>query len=475
MLWEAGAVGGSSMQRDIARLARPVFDLAIIGGGIIGAAIARDASRRGMRVALIERGDFGSAASEAMSRTIHGGLRYLAQGRFGLVREALQERAIWMRTAPGFVCEQMFILPLTGGVSAFKANAAIALYERLAGQRPARLTRSQALEREPVLDIPGLTGAAVYHDARIDDPHRLIIALLRDAAEHGCVMANHVECAGLRIKDERVTGLAACDLISSAPLDIHASNIVNATGPWAQRLADLLLPGQRQARLTASKGVHILTRPMTNGHAIALSGKGEHGFVLPWMGMSLIGTTDEPCNADGAESRATPEQLRQLTQKIGRLLPASKPFLDAPLGSYAGVRALPGSHRDSYRAGREVALRDHAADGADGFISVFGGKWTTARRIAEMVADRLALRFDGRLRPCDTRVAQVAPPAQSGTVEDRVRRAHDHEMAVTAKDVMRRLGRQFSHGSAADRQRAEKLLAAMRLPERQAQAEEGGG
>jgi glycerol-3-phosphate dehydrogenase len=463
------------MQRDLAGLAGPVFDLAIIGGGIVGAAIARDASRRGMRVALIERGDFGSAASEAMSRTIHGGLRYLAQGRFGLVRDALRERAIWMRTAPGFVLEQMFMLPLTGGVSGFKARAGVALYERLSGRKAVLLTRSQALEREPVLDMPGLTGAAVYHDARIDDPHRLIIAILQDAAQHGCVLANHVECAGLRIAGGRVRGLTACDHMDGELVDIRAASIVNATGPWAQRLADLVLPRQRHARLKASKGVHIVTRPMTNGHAIALSGKGEHGFVLPWMGMSLIGTTDEPCNADGAANGATPDELLRLTEKIIRLLPASKPFLDAPLGSYAGVRALPGSREDTYRAARELAFCNHAADGADGFISVFGGKWTTARRIAEMVADRLALRFDGRLKPCDTRVAQIAPPAQSGTVEDRVRRAQDHEMAVTAKDVMRRLGRQFSHGSAADRERAEKLLASMRLPDRLAQAEERGG
>jgi glycerol-3-phosphate dehydrogenase len=429
------------MKRNLSDLESRNFDLAIIGGGVIGACIARDAARRGLSAALIEMDDFACAASEAMSHTIHGGIRYLAQGRIGLVREALSERAVWLQTAPDFVSPQKFIMPLLGGPRALRMKAGIALYQRLGGKRAALFSVAEALALEPCLAQPGLSGAAAYDDGCVGDPDRLIIGILQDAAAHGAVIANHVECAGLLMRDGRTAGLSARDHLSGAPLAVRAECIVNAAGPWAERLANRLVPGQRQARLTASKGVHILTPPISGNFAIAVSGKGEHGFVMPWKGMSLVGTTDEMFNADAGFAHPSEEEIARLTEKMTRLLPQARGCLQNPLASFAGVRALPGAAGDTYRASREVAVCDHAADGASGLYSVFGGKWTTARLIAENFLNGLAPQFRKLLKACDTRHAMIAASPSLPDLGSRLAQAAGSEMAVIEDDFRRRIGR----------------------------------
>ena len=429
------------MKRDLGQLESRIFDLAIIGGGVIGACIARDAARRGVDVALVEANDFAAAASEAMSHTIHGGIRYLAQGRFGLVREAIAERAVWLATAPDFVCEQKFLVPLRGDAGALKLKAGVALYERMAGGRAEFLSADAALAMEPLLAMPGLTGAAAYRDARVDDPHRLIVAMLQDAVRHGAVIANHVQCVGLVTEHGSAAGIEAADRLSGAPFRIRASAVISATGPWAQAMASRLLPGQRRARLTASKGVHIVTPPIFNTHAVALSGNGEHGFILPWHGMSLVGTTDDVCEGRLHETHATEEEIEGLAAKITRLLPHARGALQNRIGSFAGVRALPGAPGDTYRASREVAICDHAGDGMQGLYSVFGGKWTTARRIAERFLDQLAPRFEKPLRLCDTKTAHLAAVPLPTDLTSRLTQAADEEMAVREEDFCRRIGR----------------------------------
>lgn len=429
------------MERNINKLEAGIFDLCIIGGGVVGACIARDAARRGLSVALVEMNDFASAASEAMSHTIHGGIRYLAQGRVGLVREALKEKAVWLATAPDFVREQKFIMPLGGGLGALKMKTGIALYQRLGGRRAVFYSAAAALALEPCLARPGLTGAAVCDDARIDDPERLIIAILQDAAAHGAVIANHAECAGLICGNGRIAGISVNDRLTGATLQVRAAHIVNASGPWAEKLANRLLPGQKQARLTASKGIHILTPPISRICAVAVSGKGEHGFVMPWKGMSLVGTTDEAFAGDAASVLPSEEQIARLIEKMTRLLPQARDHLHSRTGAFAGVRALPGVAGDTYRASRGVAVCDHAPDGADGMYSVFGGKWTTARLIAEKFLDRLAPRVPKTLKACGTRRANIPAHPVPPDFGARLRQAADSEMAVTQDDFCRRIGR----------------------------------
>jgi glycerol-3-phosphate dehydrogenase len=435
------------MKRNLKELESRKFDLCVIGGGVIGACIARDAARRGLCVALIEMSDFASAASEAMSHTIHGGIRYLAQGRIGLVREALAEKTVWLKTAPDFISEQKFIMPLGSGLGALQMKAGITLYQLLGGRHAAFHAAGAALELEPNLARPGLSGAAVYDDARVDDPHRLIIAILQDAASHGAVIANHVECTGLMSADGSAAGVNLADRLTGVQFQARAAFIVNASGPWAEKLASRLLPGQKQARLTASKGIHILTPPMSNSHAIAVSGMGEHGFVLPWKGMSLVGTTDEAFTGDAGSTQPSDQEVAMLIEKISRLLPQAQPFLDNRISSFAGVRALPGTAADTYRASREVAVCDHASDGMSGLFSVFGGKWTTARLIAEQFLNRLTPRFTKPLKPCGTRSAQIRARRGALDLAARLALAAEREMAVTEDDHCRRIGRADLHAA----------------------------
>lgn len=264
---------------------------------------------------------------------------------------------------------------------------------------------------------------------------------MQDAASHGAAIANHVECAALLSKDGKAVGIGAVDRLSDTSFEIRASHVVNATGPWAEKIASQLLPGQKQARLTASKGIHIVTLLIAEKFAIAVSGKGEHGFVLPWKGISLVGTTDNSFSGDAGSIQPTEREIAVLVAKMTRLLPQAREFLDKRTCSFAGVRALPGSDGDTYRASREVAVCDHARDGVSGFYSVFGGKWTTARLIAERLLDRLSPRIAQPTKACDTATAVIRAASASQSLDARLEQAAEIEMAVTEDDFARRIGR----------------------------------
>lgn len=428
------------MKRDLAYLASQRFDLLVIGGGVVGACVARDAARRGLATALIEQEDFACAASEAMSRTIHGGIRYLAAGQMALVRSGLKEQAIWRRIAPDFIAAQDWLVPHYGAWRDTRNRFGAALYQWIAGRGAKHLSRREALDREPVLEAGDLTGASVYQDYHVAEPHRLVIALLEDAEANGAVMANHALATALTWRNGRVAGATALDRLSEGAFDIRANMVVNATGPWAQVLAGTLLPGQGTARVIGSKGIHIIVPGFTR-QALALSGAGEHGFVVPWQGLSLIGTTDDRFDGEPFGTQASDAEVTALRDKIIRLLPAARTHLDRVVGCYAGVRALPGAGTSTYGAAREALLADHAADGADGFFTLTGGKWTTARLMAEQVVDRIGRRLGGTLKPCDTGMAAISGGESVPALSNRLRRAGDTEMAVTPDDFRRRVGR----------------------------------
>jgi glycerol-3-phosphate dehydrogenase len=403
------------MKRDLATLDGREFDLAVIGGGVVGASIARDAARRGLSVALIEKDDFAAAASEAMSHLVHGGIRYLAQAQLGMVRQSLAERAVWRTIAPLHVRAQPCLMPIAGKGMAGTAvmRSAVGLFNLLGGREGAPagsrswLDAKAAVAAEPALEMPALAGALAWHDCRVDEPERVVLTLVKDAAGRGAAVANHLECTKLVTRNGRLVGVAAEDRINGGRVELRVRAAVNATGPWAAVLAGQLLSGQKAARLTVSKGIHLVVGPIVQGAAINLTGKGEHGFVLPWRGLSLIGTSDEPVDAADGGMVATESEVTALKQKIARLLPAVRLALDQIIGTYASARALPGAMHDTYRAARDEAIADHAADGAAGFFSVYGGKWTTSRRVAEQAVDRVAKALDARAKPCETRQAKL--------------------------------------------------------------------
>lgn len=413
------------MNRDLAVMSAKHYDVAIIGGGVTGAAIAWDASLRGMRVALIEAYDYGWAASAHNSRLIHGGLRYLAQGEMKLVRESLCERALWLANAPHQVSPLEFLMPIydTLGVSTWKLRAGLTLYDWLARRGGARsrlpghkrLARQAVLKKAPWLRAEGLTGGFTYYDCRMRSPERLVLEMVLGAAEHGAHAANYVSAEALeRGEDGRIAALKAQDAFSGETAWIRARCFINAAGPWADAVAGLGSRRLSERTLTLSKGVHIQTSPKPMDFALAVqSPDGGHVFVLPQDDHCLIGTTDTPYEGDPAECAPTAADVGEL---LDRLETAAGVKLFEPSdirGAYAGLRTLYGAdgRNDTYKASRQAEIIDHEADGeAPGLISVIGGKWTTSRALAERAVDLVQRKLDLK-SPCRTR-AEPLPGAR---------------------------------------------------------------
>ena len=371
-------------------------DLLVVGGGIIGAGIARDAALRGLSVALVEQDDFGSGTTSRPTRLIHGGLRYLELFDFGLVRSDMREREILLRIAPHLVFPLPFLLPLYRPSLVYKAKLRMGmqLYDALSLDKslPKRkwLDRDETLAAEPSLDRDGLEGAWRFYDAQVPLVERLVIENVIDAAEHGALVLNHARALGYLRDGSRVTGVTVRDEIADQDLELRARFTVNATGPWLDRtIASVRREPKPLLRLT--KGVHIVTpRATEKAHVLFAKSDGRLFFVLPWLGGTIVGTTDTDYAGDPADAAATEEDVRYLQTEARRAFPDA-PF-DKVHFTYAGVRALVREEGVSEgEVSRKHALFDHERrDGVSGLLSVVGGKITAYRDIAEEVTDAVA-------------------------------------------------------------------------------------
>jgi len=420
-------------------LSRPVerlgeqFDVAVIGGGITGVSVAREAALRGLRTVLIERNDFGSGTSSATTKYIHGGIRYLEQYDVGVVRESLRERRILALGAPHLVEQTRFIMP---GWRWSKPRtpllgAGVLLYDLLAFDRnrdapeglriphPKWLSKGELLAAVPWLDATDLQGGFAYHDTLNLHPERLLLAYAQSAAAAGAVLVNHVGAEGfvseIRGEDLVVTGLRAVDLLDGGRHEIRADVVVNAAGPWIDKMLEPLgrATGVAVAR---SKGVHVLTRPLGGGRVtdavFARAKSGRHVIVSPWMGKSFIGPTDTPIEGDEAAVVADRDDVRSILETVNSTMSdVERPltFDDVELTT-VGVRPLiridesagddstgddsngegedPASE-STYTASRRHELYHHVDRGIRNLWSIGGGKWTTARATAEEMVDAL--------------------------------------------------------------------------------------
>jgi glycerol-3-phosphate dehydrogenase len=378
------------------RLASREFDLLVIGGGIIGAGIASEASRAGLSVALIDRGDFGAATSSASSKLIHGGLRYLRLGDVRLVREAHQERRALMRAvAPHLVRRLPFLLPLyeDGPYRALAVRAGLWVYGTIARERHGRLVRPERAQKHvPHLRVNGLKACGLYSDAWTHDS-RLCLANVRAAAERDATVLNYAEAVALRIAAGRVVGADVVDRLGQETVGVRARAVVNATGPWVDRIRRLEDPDARPcARL--SKGVHAIVA-LDEPWSAALTvphDRARVSFAVPWEGMLLLGTTDTLYEGDPDELGATEEDIRQVLAEAKVALDASLVRREAVRSTFAGLRVLPDARGTTVTARRETML----LHGPAGMLSIAGGKLTTYRRIAvealEIVGAELGLR-----------------------------------------------------------------------------------
>jgi len=396
------------------------FDLIIIGGGITGISVAREAASRGLKTVLLERGDFGSGTSAATTKYIHGGIRYLEQYDVAVVRESLRERRILALGAPHLVEQTRFIMPAWRWSKPPTAliGAGVLLYDTLAFDRnlrapdslriphPRWLSRSKLLAAVPWLDQSGLQGGFAYHDTLNVHPERLLLAYAKSATAAGAVLLNHTRVNSfVSISSERlhIEGVRATDVLSGQEMVIRGKVVVNAAGPWIDKVLATLGKGTGVG-VDRSKGVHVLTRPLggpgrVTDAVFARAQSGRHVIVSPWMGKSFIGPTDTPIESDESGVVVDPDDVTLILDTVNSTMAESEPKLttDDVEMTTVGVRPLiretanddDTQDTGTYSASRAHELYHHADHGVDNLWSIGGGKWTTGRATAEEMVDEL--------------------------------------------------------------------------------------
>jgi glycerol-3-phosphate dehydrogenase len=384
-------------QRDsaISQLGTEHFDILVIGGGVNGVGAALDAASRGLKVALIEAQDIAAGTSSRSSKLIHGGLRYLEQYDFKLVREALHERELMVSTlCPHLVKPVGFLFPLT---EKFKertyVGAGLALYDALRGFQRAmpwhkHLSQKQINEIAPSLRHDLVTGAIKYFDAQVDDA-RHTMSVARTAARHGAIIATQVSADSLIREGKRVVGVNAVDLASGKKIAIKASATIMCAGVWSDQLHARfeLTPGYN---VTMSKGAHIVVpgSAIKSDAGIIVKTPISVLFLIPWGDKWIVGTTDTPYEGDRAEPCATKEDVQYILDQANRVL-EPKLRADEIIGVYAGLRPLVANNKSATTA---KLSREHTVDRpAAGFVSIAGGKYTTYRVMAKDVVDRAVI------------------------------------------------------------------------------------
>jgi glycerol-3-phosphate dehydrogenase len=418
------------MRRDLSRLSDDIFDVLIIGGGATGCFTARDCALRGLKVALVEARDFASATSAHNSKLAHGGLRYLRNLEFSLVRESLRERRNLMRIAPHLVRPLPFLLPLynAGLAERAKLKAGLALYDLLSFDRNRGITaplpghrwigKRAALAREPVLEGKGFDGAFEYHDAQMYAPERIALENLVDADAHGAVIANYVAAEKLLLRDGKVEGCTVHDAMTGARFDIRARTVLVAAGPWADLFLEQATGQQAAHKLIRSKGIHLLV-PEISKAALTIEAGSGHLFALPWRGHTLLATTDTPFRGDPATVAVTQADIEGFVATFCKYLPSAA--LDTVEFFYAGLRPLVSDgSKDSYNVSRRSELVDHARENLDGVFSALGGKWTTSRDLAEKITNALVEKL-GRKAPACATASTPLPGGRFDRFEDMVK------------------------------------------------------
>jgi len=386
-------------------------DVLVVGGGITGAGIARDAALRGFRTAVVDKGDFAGGTSSRSSRLVHGGLRYLEQYDFGLVRQASRERRVLLTIAPHLVHPLPFVLPAYRGarVPAWRLRCGLWLYDLLAGFHNVRLHRwlgrKATLRLEPALRDKDLTGAALYYDAQTDDA-RLTLATIRAAARAGALIASYAEVTGLLKPDGQVRGATVRDTLTGQACTIRALVVVNATGPWVDAVRRLEDPGVEPV-LRLTKGTHVAVPRQRVGHTNALTLTspldGRVMFVLPWGELSYIGTTDTDEDVSPDDVRATGPDVIYLLRSANWFFPTARLSPRDVVSTWAGLRPLlrPEGGGDRHTAPSATSREHRVIESAGGLVTIAGGKLTTYRLMARDVVDRVASRLhalDGRPR-----------------------------------------------------------------------------
>jgi glycerol-3-phosphate dehydrogenase len=382
-----------------ARLESEHFDLIVIGGGITGAGIAREASLARLKTAVLEAHDFASGTSSRSTKLIHGGLRYLAQGHVRLVREAGSERAVLRRLAPHFVEPKPFVLPIYKGMQhgRLAMSLAIWIYDRLAGvekkERRRVLNAAELHALHPELATEGLRGGVLYHEYVTDDA-RLTLATLQSATLHGAVVLNDCRVAELILEGNKVCGVRAVDGVTGETFTVRGQVVVNAAGPWIEDVLALAEPAKprisAESRITHSRGIHLsfAAERLPLPHALAVqTPDGRLVFLIPKREVTYVGTTDKRYDGDLMHPIVPQEEIEYLLHIVNGLLPDAHLKQDDIIGIWSGVRPLVQSAKggNEHKDTKDVSREDEIWVSPHGLITIAGGKLTAYRKMAERI------------------------------------------------------------------------------------------
>lgn len=411
------------------------YDLIVIGGGITGSGIAQDAATRGMRVALVERSDFACGTSSRSSKLIHGGLRYLAQGDFKVTRESCAERELLLVLAPHLVHRRSFLVPIYTFTYGLQIGLGLWVYDFIARkyEHPLhrRVSSNEIVRLVPMIRREGLLGGYIYHDCAMNDA-RLLIEVLKSAASHGATIVNYVEAKELRKHNNLVCGIIARDTDTNELFDISADVIVNACGVWMDKLCKADDPSA-STHIRPAKGAHIVIArnriPTVDVALLFASGAGDNRslFFIPWYEATIIGTTDTDYNGDLDAPRASESDVDYILDATRRVFPSANLTRKDIISTYAGLRPLINT---GGRSTKDISRNHKIFESPSGLISIAGGKYTTYRRMATEVVDKVAERLKKTYRSCCTDSIYLSDIDAAGGIdkltEEVARRASDY-------------------------------------------------
>jgi glycerol-3-phosphate dehydrogenase len=423
------------MKRDHNKIDSTSFDLIIIGGGITGAFAAWDAALRGLDVVLIEKGDFGAGTSAASGKIIHGGIRYMQYGAFHRVRESLHERMVFRNIAPHFVHPIPFLIPTYGHLMRGKEVLKLGMifYDLLSvGKRNSKdmmdmiprhrlLTKREVLELEPGLETEDPNGGVLYYDCQMHNPERLTLSVLLAASFAGAKVFNYTQVTGSLMKSGRVIGVKTKDKINGCESEIRGRVVLNAAGPWAGEVVEVLSDCKPPFRVRYSKGIHIITRSITYKLAVALASKhknvkammqrgGRHFFIVPWRNHSLIGTTNVPYYKSADAKMVTEEDISDLIEEVNTAYPACGLRREDVVYQYGGLYLDDEKHafKAGYQGGRKDYILDHSrTHGIENLLTTICVKYTTARKLSSLAVDSVFRKLGYEPPKCRTEEVKI--------------------------------------------------------------------
>ncbi|WP_405574911.1 glycerol-3-phosphate dehydrogenase/oxidase [Winogradskyella sp. Asnod2-B02-A] len=388
------------------------YDFIIIGGGATGIGIALEASARGYSVALLEKSDFTKSTSSKATKLVHGGVRYLAQGDIGLVREAVVERGLMLKNAPHITKSQSFIIPTHGLYDEILYTVGLTFYDLLAGRlslgRSKRISKKETLKRISLINPDKISAGVVYFDGQFDDS-RMAINVLQTAVKLGARVVNYCSVDDL-LKDANgnITGVKAHDEMDGTSFEIKGKQVVNATGVFADDVLQMDSPGAEKT-IAPSQGVHLMLDksflPGDDAITIPKTDDGRVLFLVPWHNRVIVGTTDTPLKTESLEPVALEKEIGFILATAGRYLTKAPKRSDV-LSVFAGLRPLAAPKKEGSKT-KEISRSHKIYTSDSGLLTIVGGKWTTFRRMGQDLVDKAEKNHEWKHIPTKTRHLKI--------------------------------------------------------------------